>query len=101
MFPVDGDAEDTPNLTTDVKGIVVGTREDTITAPSWPVDHPFEACWQLGDAATYCWSRSQYDGGQNLNYCGLPKGGSTVAPWLPIETEDVVKSCDTPCQKLY
>lgn len=29
IFPVGDDAEDTPNLTTDVEGLVVGTRENT------------------------------------------------------------------------
>ena len=74
----------------------------SITVALEPISHPFETCWKRDDAATYCWSRSpQYDGGSNLNYWCVPKGGSKADPWHSIETEDMVNRCDAPCQKLY
>ena len=100
-----------------MEDLVVGTRENTrcfaapltarfggvsITAPR---SRSTNRSKPAGNAAVYCWSRSQYDGGHNLNYGCLPKGGSTVAPSLPGGTEDVViratrrvKSCISICK---
>ena len=77
----------------------------SITAHFWPVKHPFEVCYKRddGDAATYCWTGSQCSGDHGAYGCYgcYPKGGSTAAPWLPIDTAEVVNGCDKPCQELY
>ena len=45
---------------------------------------PFETCYQLGDEATYCWSKSYNDiGSAKFNKC-FPMSADRTISWHPI-----------------
>ena len=69
--------------------------------------YPFETCFQLGNAATYCWTKSYFSTQKHWNssgnYCRCVPNG---AGWNIISAEYVnpvtqPNSCGTPCLEIH
>lgn len=69
--------------------------------------YPFETCFQLGDASTYCWTKSyfctQKHWNSSRNYCFCAPDGDK---WQPISAEYVnpvthPNSCGSPCLEIH
>ena len=68
----------------------------------WRQKYPFESCFQLGDKATYCWSKSYHVYGWDRYSECCPNGHD----WNAIDAYFVnpvttPNSCGTPCQHMH